>query len=167
MPSLRSSGKILGNPTSIRQLAQEYHLSSPISLQELIEALGVHGSPEIPFRYGTHNLSFRNFTEGIPDWGTFQDTFGAAEVWHEQVDPIFGHPILTAAFYAFYHYFLKGEANGGLATGFCTVPSPSCSLTGRSESCCNTVARFCGTASGILPPQRLSYAPAFQAQLES
>ena len=120
MLSLRSSGKIRGNPTSIRQLAQEYHLSSPISLRELIEALGVHGSPEIPFRYGTHNLSFRNFTDGVPDWGTFKDTFGAAEVWHEQLDPIFGHPILTAAFYAFYHYFLKGQANGGLATGFCT-----------------------------------------------
>lgn len=35
-------------------------------------------------------------------------------------DPLFGHPYLTAAFYAFYHYYLKGEANGGLATGFCT-----------------------------------------------
>jgi hypothetical protein len=56
----------------------------------------------------------------VPDWGTFEDTFGAAEVWHEQLDPVFGHPILTAAFFQFYKYFLKGEANGGLATGFCT-----------------------------------------------
>lgn len=41
-------------------------------------------------------------------------------MWHEQLDPIFGHPILTAAFFGFYSYFLKGKANGGLATGFCT-----------------------------------------------
>lgn len=75
---------------------------------------------EIPFRYGIHNLPFDNFTDGVPDWGTYEDTFGTAEVWHEQLDPIFGHPILTAAFYGFYHYFLKGKANGGLATGFCT-----------------------------------------------
>jgi hypothetical protein len=89
-------------------------------LRELIEALGIRGDPEILFRYGTHNLSFGNFRDGVPDYGTFKDTFGAAEVLHEQLDPIFGHPILTAAFYGFYHYFLKGEANGGLATGFCT-----------------------------------------------
>ncbi|MCI5130675.1 MAG: hypothetical protein D3904_03960 [Candidatus Electrothrix sp. EH2] len=75
---------------------------------------------EIPFVWGTHNLPFSNFTDGVPSWSTYEDTFGAAEVWHEQLDPIFGHPILTAAYYAFYHYFLKGEANGGLATGFCT-----------------------------------------------
>jgi hypothetical protein len=75
---------------------------------------------EIPFRYGVHNLPFGNFTDGVPDWGTYEDTFGAAEVWHEQLDPVFGHPILTAAYYAFYCYFLKGKANGGLATGFCT-----------------------------------------------
>ena len=56
----------------------------------------------------------------MPDWGTFEDTFGAAEVWHELLDPVFGHPILTAAFFQFYKYFLKGKANGGLATGFCT-----------------------------------------------
>jgi hypothetical protein len=78
------------------------------------------GILEIPFRYTVHNLTFGNFKDGIPDWGTYEDTFGAAEVWHEQLDPVFGHPILTAAFYGFYHYFLKGEANGGLATGFCT-----------------------------------------------
>ncbi len=75
---------------------------------------------EIPFRWGTNNLPFPNFTDGVPDWGTFEDTFGAAEVWHEQLDPVFGHPILTAAFFQFYKYFLKGKANGGLATGFCT-----------------------------------------------
>lgn len=120
MLSLRSSGKILGSSVSIRQLVQEYNLSSPISLRELIEALGIRGGPEIPFLFGTHNLSFRNFQDGVPDWGTFKDTFGAAEVLHEQFDPIFGHPILTAAFYGFYHYYLKGKANGGLATGFCT-----------------------------------------------
>jgi hypothetical protein len=120
MPSLRSSGKIVGSSVSLRQLAQQYNLSSPLSLRKLIEALGVRGDPEILFRYGTHNLSFGNFSDGVPDWGTFKDTFGAAEVWHEQLDPIFGHPILTAAFYAFYYHYLKGEANGGLATGFCT-----------------------------------------------
>jgi IPT/TIG domain len=75
---------------------------------------------EIPFRFGTHNLPFDNFTDGVPDWGTYEGTYGTAEVWHELLDPIFGHPILTAAFYGFYHHFLKGKANGGLATGFCT-----------------------------------------------
>jgi hypothetical protein len=75
---------------------------------------------EVPFRYGQHNLSFDNFTDGVPDWGTYETTFGSAEVWHEQLDPIFGHPVLTAAFYFFYEHFLKGKANGGLATGFCT-----------------------------------------------
>lgn len=75
---------------------------------------------EIPFVWGTHDLPFGNFTDGVPSWDTYQDTFGSSEVWHEQLDPIFGHPILTAAYYVFYNYFLKGEANGGLATGFCT-----------------------------------------------
>ncbi|MDF0666215.1 MAG: IPT/TIG domain-containing protein [Nitrospira sp.] len=75
---------------------------------------------EIPFKYGQHNLSFDNFTDGVPDWGTYEDTFGAAEVWHELLDPIFGHPVLTAAYFGFYTYFLKGKGNGGLATGFCT-----------------------------------------------
>ena len=119
MPSLRSSGQIVGNSVSIRELAQLFHLS-PLSMRELIAALGVRGDPEILFRYGTHNLSFRNFADGVPDWGTFKDTFGADEVWHELLDPFFGHPVLTAAFYEFYKYFLKGEDNGGLATGFCT-----------------------------------------------
>jgi hypothetical protein len=75
---------------------------------------------EVPFKYGQHNLSFGNFTDGLPDWGTYEDTFGTAEVWHELLDPIFGHPVLTAAYFEFYKYFLKGTGNGGLATGFCT-----------------------------------------------
>ena len=75
---------------------------------------------EIPFTYGTHNLPFDNFKDGVPSWSTFEETFGAGEVWHELLDPIFGHPILTGAYYLFYEYFLKGEDNGGLATGFCT-----------------------------------------------
>ncbi len=75
---------------------------------------------EVPFRYGQHNLSFPNFTDGLPDWGTYEDTFGTVEVMHELLDPIFGHPVLTVAYFEFYKYFLKGKANGGLATGFCT-----------------------------------------------
>jgi len=75
---------------------------------------------EIPFRFPEHALNFGNFAEGSPSWGTFEDTYGAAEVYHELLDPIFGHPVLTAAFYGFYHYFLLGDDNGGLATGFCT-----------------------------------------------
>lgn len=75
---------------------------------------------EIGFRIGVHDFSFDNFASGAPSWSTFEDTFGALEVWHELLDPIFGHRILTAAFYSFYHYFLKGEDQGGLATGFCT-----------------------------------------------
>jgi hypothetical protein len=75
---------------------------------------------EVPFKYGQHNLSFPNFAAANPGWSNYEDTFGAAEVWHEQLDPIFGHPILTAAYFGFYVYFLKGKDNGGLATGFCT-----------------------------------------------
>jgi hypothetical protein len=78
---------------------------------------------EVPFRFGVHNLSFDGFSDGVPSWDTFKATFGAAEVWHELFDPIFGHPVLTVAFYYFYKYFLKGKANGGLATGFCTSES--------------------------------------------
>ena len=76
---------------------------------------------EIPFNFGAHDLPFNNPDDGVPSWGTFEDTFGTAEVWHEQLDPIFGHPILTGAYYFFYEYFLKGKGNGGLATGFCTA----------------------------------------------
>ena len=72
------------------------------------------------FRIGTHDYSFDNFKDGIPSWSTFEQTFGSVEVWHELLDPVFGHPILTGAFYGFYHHFLIGEDNGGLATGFCT-----------------------------------------------
>jgi hypothetical protein len=72
------------------------------------------------FKLGTHDYQFDNFNDGVPSWGTFEDTFGGVEVWHELLDPIFGHPVLTGAYYAFYHYFLIGEDNGGLATGFCT-----------------------------------------------
>lgn len=72
------------------------------------------------FKVDVHGLAFPNFDDGIPSWGTFKDTFGEFEVWHELLDPIFGHPLLTAAFYIFYEHFLKGEGNGGLATGFCT-----------------------------------------------
>lgn len=67
-----------------------------------------------------HGLSFPNFDVGSPSWGTFEDTFGTFEVWHELLDPVFGHPLLTTAFYIFYHEFLKGEGAGGMATGFCT-----------------------------------------------
>lgn len=67
-----------------------------------------------------HGLSFGNFDDGTPSWSTFEDTFGTLEVWHELLDPVFGHPALTAGFYLFYEHFLKGEGNGGLATGFCT-----------------------------------------------
>ena len=72
------------------------------------------------FTLGVHDYQFDNFKDGVPDWGTFEETFGSVEVWHELLDPVFGHPILTGAFYGFYHYFLLGEDNGGLATGFCT-----------------------------------------------
>jgi hypothetical protein len=75
---------------------------------------------EVPFKYGQHNLSFQNFAAANPGWSNYEDTFGAAEVWHELLDPIFGHPVLTAAYFGFYVYFLKGKDNGGLATGFCT-----------------------------------------------
>src|SRR5205085_6486476 len=117
---------IVARPMSIEQLAQGLHLSSPLSLRALIEALGVRGDIELPFVFGTHNLpawdpvTGANFADGVPDLGTFKDTFGTAEILDELFDPIFGHPVLTAAFYALYHYFLKGTANGGLATGFCT-----------------------------------------------
>ncbi|WKJ90052.1 hypothetical protein QZJ86_18895 [Methylomonas montana] len=120
MPNLRSSGKIVGASVSVRKLAKQYKVPQPISLRKLIEALGVRGSPEIQFQFGTHNLSFGNFSDGVPDWGTFKETFGGSEVYHEAFDPIFGHPILTLAFFELYKYYLKGTANGGLATGFCT-----------------------------------------------
>lgn len=72
------------------------------------------------FRIGVHDYSFDNFNDGVPSWSTFEQTFGGVEVWHELLDPVFGHPILTGAFFAFYSHFLIGKDNGGLATGFCT-----------------------------------------------
>lgn len=126
MLSLRSSGKILG-PTSLVELAQDHHLAPPVSIRELIDRLGINGSPEINFKFGLHNLPAwngvsANFTDGVPDPNTFRETFGTAEIISELV-PIWGSPVLTLAFYAFYHYYLKGEANGGLATGFCSALS--------------------------------------------
>jgi hypothetical protein len=72
------------------------------------------------FTLGVHDFSFVNDSDGRPSWSTFEDTYGGVEVWHELLDPIFGHPLLTAAYYLFYQEFLKGKDNGGLATGFCT-----------------------------------------------
>lgn len=69
---------------------------------------------------GTHDYSFQNFSLGAPSWSTFEQTFGALEVWNNMLNPVFGKPILTAAFYIFYQHFLKGTEAGGLATGFCT-----------------------------------------------
>jgi hypothetical protein len=77
----------------------------------------------IPFRFGMHNLTVGNPNRGSPDWGMYEDTFGAKEVWHELLDPIFGHPILTALFFLFYEKFLKMKGNGGLATGHCSALS--------------------------------------------
>ena len=142
MPSLRSTGKIVASPTSVAQLAQGRHLPFPFSLRALIEALGVRGDIAIPFIYGTHNLSFKNFTDGVPDLGTFRETFGTAEILDEWFDPIFGHPFLTTAFYAFYHHYLKGKANGGLATGFCTSLASLVAdnfWTGRTDT--NTISK--------------------------
>jgi hypothetical protein len=72
------------------------------------------------FTLGVHDFSFANDADGRPSWSTFEDTYGGVEVWHELLDPIFGHPLLTAAYFIFYQEFLKGQDNGGLATGFCT-----------------------------------------------
>ena len=72
------------------------------------------------FTLGVHDYSFENFSDGVPTWKTFEGTFGAAEVVHELLDPVFGHPVLTGAFFLFYKKYLKGTDNGGLATGFCT-----------------------------------------------
>lgn len=96
---------------------------NPDGMMSNIRTAYVPGILEIPFKFGIHDFSFKNFSKGSPSWSTYQDTFGAVEIWHEQLDPLFGHPILTAAFYAFYHYFLKGTDSGGLATGFCTALS--------------------------------------------
>ncbi|MEM6441613.1 MAG: hypothetical protein AAF763_18195, partial [Pseudomonadota bacterium] len=112
MPGTGGAGSSGGSAT--------LQVRNPDGLVSNLRAASIPRVLEIPFRYGQHNLSFPNFTDGVPDWGTFEDTYGAAEVWHELLDPVFGHPVLTAGFYAFYNEFLKGTANGGLATGFCT-----------------------------------------------
>jgi hypothetical protein len=119
MLSLRSSGHVIGNSVSVRKLAKKYAVPPPISIRDLLVKMNVRGGSELGFRYGVHNLTFRNFTDGVPDLGTFKKTFGTAEVVSELI-PLWGSPVLTLAFYGLYHYYLKGRANGGLATGFCT-----------------------------------------------
>jgi hypothetical protein len=109
-------------PISLRNMAANILPdASIISLSEILKNSGI--MLEIPFRFNVHNLPFANFGDGIPSWGTFEDTFGAAEVWHELLDPIFGHPILTGLFFGLYEAYLKGIDNGGYATGFCTSMS--------------------------------------------
>ncbi|WP_185216517.1 LamG-like jellyroll fold domain-containing protein [Sphingobacterium mizutaii] len=98
-------------------------VQNPDGMRSNIRVAKVKGILEIRFKYGHNNLGFHNPNIGKPSWDTFKATFGSSEVWHETIDPIFGHPILTAAFYAFYYYFLKGKGDGGLATGFCTSMS--------------------------------------------
>ncbi|RZM22085.1 MAG: hypothetical protein EOO88_30515, partial [Pedobacter sp.] len=94
---------------------------NPDGLLSNVRNVSKAGVLEIPFRYGINNFTFGNPTIGKPSWGTFQDTFGSAEVWHETLDPFFGgHPLLTFAFYKFYEHYLKGKGDGGLASGFCT-----------------------------------------------
>ncbi len=127
MLSLRSSGKILG-PTSLVELAHAQHLSPPVSMRDLMDRLRIGGAPEINFQFGVHNLppwgggSSANFADGVPSIDTFRGTFGTGEIVEELV-PVWGHPILTAAFYLIYHKYLIGTANGGWATGFCTALS--------------------------------------------
>ena len=104
-------------PASLLDLARCLEIMPPISVTNLVTTTQQLG---IPFQFGIHNLTFRNFDDGIPSWDTYKQTFGSSEIWHEIADPIFGHPILTYAFYRFYKEFLKGQANGGFATGFCT-----------------------------------------------
>ncbi len=120
MSSLRSSGKIVGPSVSVRGLAQKHKVSKPWTVGKILKKLGVGGSPELQFRFGVHDLPFSNFRDGVPDWDTFKQTFGTSEVYHELLDPLFGHPLSTLAFYQLYEYYLKGTDNGGLATGFCT-----------------------------------------------
>ena len=102
---------------SLRRLATCLGFESSISVTSLIT---ITHELKIPFQFGIHNLTFGNFTDGIPSWDTYRQTFGSAEIWHEIADPIFGHPFLTASYFVFYKHFLKGKANDGLATGFCT-----------------------------------------------
>jgi hypothetical protein len=100
--------------------AVSIQIRNPDGLVSNLRSAQQPGILEVPFKYGQHNLAFGNFASANPGWGNYEDTFGTAEVVHEQLDPVFGHPILTAAYFGFYVHFLKGEDNGGLATGFCT-----------------------------------------------
>jgi hypothetical protein len=81
------------------ELARCLGFMSPISVINLVSTTHQLG---IPFQFGVHNLTFSNFDDGIPIWDTYIQTFGSAEIWHEIADPIFGHPILTYAFFRFY-----------------------------------------------------------------
>ncbi|TDN88827.1 IPT/TIG domain-containing protein [Salegentibacter sp. 24] len=108
-----------GNTQSLKSL----QVKNPDGMMSNIRTAYSPDILEIPFQFPLHSFEFKNFDDGSPSWNTYLKTFGEVEVWHEQLDPIFGHPVLTTAFYGFYNYFLKGESNGGLATGFCTALS--------------------------------------------
>jgi len=97
-----------------------FAVRNPDGLTSNVRAASIPRIIDSGLKVDVHGLAFPNFDEGSPSWGAFEQTFGAFEVWHELLDPVFGHPILTTAFYIFYHEFLKGEGNGGLAKGFCT-----------------------------------------------
>src|SRR5438270_8008044 len=58
MLSLRSSGKITGNSVSIRRLARQQNVSSPISVKKLLRALGVRDSIKHVFVLMLENRSF-------------------------------------------------------------------------------------------------------------
>ncbi|TRZ45107.1 LamG-like jellyroll fold domain-containing protein [Robertkochia solimangrovi] len=105
------------------QTLQSLQVQNPDGMMSNIRTAYTPEILEIPFKFPKHSFEFKNFKIGAPSWSTYLKTFGSVEVWHEQLDPVFGHPVLTAAFYGFYHYFLKGKDNGGLATGFCTALS--------------------------------------------
>ena len=97
-----------------------FAVRNPDGLTSNVRTVSIPHIIDSGLKVDVHGLAFPNFDVGSPSWGTFEGTFGTFEVWHELLDPVFGHPILTTAFYIFYHEFLKGEGNGGLATGFCT-----------------------------------------------
>lgn len=50
MPSLRSSGKIVGSSVSINQLAKQYKLPSPLSIRQLIDTWGIPPYQDSGFR---------------------------------------------------------------------------------------------------------------------
>jgi phospholipase C len=58
MLSLRSSGKSPGSSVSVKQLAQQHNLSSPISVKKLLLALGFRDSIEHVFVLMLENRSF-------------------------------------------------------------------------------------------------------------